>query len=113
MKYKITESQQSLINGLKARKQIKEQDFIMQSFHPTANEGNQRDVGRDWYTIEVTILGGLDGGEDVSRLDDKAYFKMAIDDAKVKIAEAFHTHEFTINSISNKTRGEVNPLYLG
>lgn len=38
MKYRLTESQNELILELKKRRYFKEQEHIMQSFSPTANE---------------------------------------------------------------------------
>ena len=110
MKYKITESQRSLINEMRNRRAINENEFIEQSYAPAGL--TETDGGQDWYTINVTILSGFDRGVNANELDDTTYFKMAVADAKQKIEAAFQTGEFTIHTVSNKTRGEVNPLYL-
>lgn len=121
-KFKITESQKQLFEALGVRKQIKEQDFINQAQgsnpigeeNPYRERGMQKtDTGKNWYTINVTILSGIDElPDDGTELDDNTYFSMANEDARQKIEEAFKTKEFVIHSISNKSRGEMNPLHL-
>lgn len=114
MRYKVSESQKALIEELGRRQGIKEQPFINQSL-ATPVIGEASDAGANWYTVSVTILGSVDELESMGsaeNLDNNAYFKMANEDARRKIEEAFNTKEFTIHSISNKTRGEMNPLYL-
>lgn len=113
MKYKINESQSKLIDSLKKRKSIKEQEFIMQSFSPTANEGVAQDTGNDWYTIEVSILTSPEFEHEVRGMNAQAFFEKAIEDAKIKIREAFNTAEFEIHSVTNKARGKAELVSNG
>lgn len=110
MRYKINESQKDLITQMRQRGAVKEQEFIDQA-RGSNQLGEVQKTGQDWYTVNVTILGGLDD-VDAAKLDDRSYFKMVNEDVRAKIEEAFHTKEFTIHTISNKQRGEQNPLYL-
>lgn len=42
MKYRINESQETLIKELKRRKRIREQEYIAQAYAPTNNEAVQK-----------------------------------------------------------------------
>lgn len=106
MKYKLNESQLTLIKELKSRRALKEQEFIMQSFAPQ-QIGEVRDDGSTWYTVKVEILGGFDDPSAVEGLDNRAYFNAAYKDAMTKIREAFRTGEVTIYTIENSKRGVV------
>jgi hypothetical protein len=92
---------------------VKEQEFIDQA-RGSNQLGESTDDGSQWYTVNVTILSGLDNIDpaDIAKLDKNAYFKLAVEDAKSKIEEAFHTKEITIHTVANKLRGEQNPMYL-
>jgi hypothetical protein len=113
MKYKINESQKELITQMRQRGAVKEQEFIDQA-RGSNQLGEAVDDGLQWYTVDVTVLGGLDNVHpaEITKLSKNAYFKLVIEDAKRKIEEAFNTKEYTINAVSNKLRGEINPLYL-
>lgn len=105
-KYKLNESQLTLIKEMQNNRALKEQEFIMQSFSPQ-QIGEVRDDGSTWYTVKVEVLGGFDDPSAVEGLDNQAYFNAAYKDAINKLREAFRTGEVTIYTIENSKRGVV------
>ncbi|MFA5300659.1 MAG: hypothetical protein WC389_20925 [Lutibacter sp.] len=107
MRIKITENQHKFIKEMWLRQNLKEQEFLAQQTRVNIGEGE--DIGRNWYTIEVSILTEANTISDVEldQMDDRTYFNALLEDAKNKIKEAFNTTEYDIQNISTKARGSM------
>lgn len=109
MKYRINEAQEHLFKKLNAQRKLHEQEFLAQQ--TPVNLGEEQVDGKNWYTVEVTILSSVDTvpDADLDNMDNRTYFNALLEDAKDKIKEAFHTAEFEIHNISTKSRGSMQP----